>query len=160
MINQAQINDDVLAKTNEIITEVNTQGNDIGSLVTEVNDHDSKIMQLLNWMGLVKDYVVETGSNANGSYEKWNSGKLVQRGKLGLSSAITTAIGSGFRGTQSLAFPIAFIDDVVEVIATSSNYTVSSTINILNTGCIVQLLSFDQNRQSNYTSWQAIGKWK
>lgn len=93
MINQAQIKDDVLAKTNEIITEVNAQ-------TIETNDHDSKIMQLLNWMGLVKDYVVETGSNANGRYEKWYSGKIKNQGVQNIT------LDSAGTGTITLPTPI------------------------------------------------------
>jgi hypothetical protein len=61
-------------KINEVVDEVDRQE-------TIITDHNSKIMQLLNWMGLVKDYVIETGSNDNGSWTKWNSGRLefVQR---------------------------------------------------------------------------------
>lgn len=93
MINQAQINDDVLAKTNEIIDGVNDSD-------TIIQDHDSKIMNLLSWMGLVKDYVVETGSNANGRYEKWYSGKIKNRGVQNIT------LDSAGTGTITLPTPI------------------------------------------------------
>ena len=38
------------------------------------------VKELMTTLGV--DYIVEKGSNANGNYEKWNSGKLVMWGRL------------------------------------------------------------------------------
>ena len=163
MINQAQINDDVLAKTNEIITEVNTQGNDIGSLVTEVNDHDSKIMNLLSWMGLVKDYVIETGSNANGRYEKWFSGKLVCRGVFTATNGTTQAQGGIFRSesTQTQSYAMNFTE-APEVELKSQSYSAFDAMinSIAYNSFSFRLLHYANQTVDTPVLYVAEGRWK
>ena len=88
------------------------QTDEKNEIVDVVNDHSNKLLDLLTRLGLIADYVIETGQNANGSYEKWHSGKLVQTGKievdLGSFSDITmTGI---YRTTPTNpSFPIPFV---------------------------------------------------
>ena len=49
------------------------------------------------------DYIVEQGSNAYGTYRKWNSGVLEQWGQ------VTTSASNG-NVSVSITFPVAFVD--------------------------------------------------
>ena len=49
--------------------------NKTNEIVDEVNDHSNKLLDLLARLGLIADYVIETGENSNGQYTKWSSGK-------------------------------------------------------------------------------------
>ena len=67
------------------------------------------------------DYIVERGSNANGNYEKWHSGKLVMWGKKDIASIPTTTQ----LGTSGLYYSIGTYDFPI-VSATQTIVTLSA----------------------------------
>lgn len=58
-------------------------------------------------VGLGEDFIIERGSNANGNYEKWHSGKLVMWGRVTTPLLTFTSSGGLFFCSQSLSLPIA-----------------------------------------------------
>lgn len=70
----------------------------------------NKLQDYMMQLGLINDYVVDYGSNENGSWEKWNSGKLIQRGRG--SIAFTTAPAT----VQKIqVFPVPFSSISVDI---------------------------------------------
>ena len=60
-------------------------------------------------VGLIADYVIETGTDSFWEYEKWASGKVICRGTTSITVTTWTAWGSLYEGTPCLgqtAFPI------------------------------------------------------
>lgn len=62
---------------NRIEEGFNDVDNGLSGVSQEVNDHDSKIMNLLSWMGLVEDYVIESSSNSTMKWNKWENGLAI-----------------------------------------------------------------------------------
>ena len=55
--------------------------------------------------------IVESGSNANGSYIKWSDGTMICYGRASMSFPINIEFGSVFRSDiQSISLPYSFID--------------------------------------------------
>ena len=110
------------------------------------------------------DFIVERGSNANGNYEKWNSGKLVMWGTISIASlTITNASGN--------VFFVAYTQNLPVTSLTATNIVVSAFNNV---GAWVDLsttTSFLSNfgmyfyrgvsgTVSTSFNYQAIGTWK
>ena len=87
------------------------------------------------------DYIVEKGSNANGNYEKWKSGKLVMWGVSSATIAITTPEGSQFYGNYSKTLPV------------TSSTTVSATITI---SCAAGIASISATLDGGFTLKSAL----
>lgn len=136
------------------------------------NDFTTKINQLLNWMGLVKDYVIETGSNTNGNWEKWNSGKLVQWGKK------TVTHNGGFSEqwvnmfycpTTIITYPISFVGSLpinkTKGFGVGADcWSVSSSqnqANLLNAGgfYLIRPAASASSLTAIY-DWESVGRWK
>ena len=59
-------------------------------------------------IGTPADYIIEQGSNANGNWTKWNSGKMEVYGTASYSSfAITTPSAGFFTNNTTLQIPFA-----------------------------------------------------
>ena len=116
---------------------------------------------------VVKEYF-ESGSNANGSWIKYNDGTMIQYGKsITGTTAYTTAYGNGYydNAEHTVTFPIEFYNDNVYVSSiafvgfglggcsmtaltkTSFNYYIFS----------IRSYTFSS---SPYITWIAIGRWK
>ena len=149
-----QLNGDVLA-----YDENQTDG--INDLETTVTDHNSKIMQLLNWMGLVKDYVIESDSNADGSWEKWNSGKLVQKVNATISVPVNVSELQGYRsGEITINYPISSLTVPKTYGLTCNSLSYSSLERVYNDRLIVFFTAFRNTRVVSYVSFESIGTWK
>ncbi len=66
----------------------------------------SKIKELIN-----RPYIVESGSNANGSYIKWSNGDMICTLNITVTDqAISNAYGSNlFQGTRKWTYPAEFV---------------------------------------------------
>ncbi len=153
---------------NDTISDYNNQG-DIG-VITSANSKSglNKILQFL-WdraykVGLINDYVIEQGSNENGDWEKWASGKLVQRGIYSATMSTPTASGTLYYNTKTgIPFPISFY-------ASNDVVLLSSLNNVGICGCrtrVTATTTFEVLVWSTGTSsraynahWQAVGRWK
>ena len=149
---------------NEIKRVVNENDNKVGEL-NDLNTTDkSSIVNAINEIG--KDYIIESGSNANGYYEKYVSGTLKQWGKATVTDELKTALGStGFYRTASEQFithPIPFVGEkpVVNLMAQAAlNFAYVSANNLDKTG-FFPLTSYSAAGATRYVHWTAIGKWK
>ena len=94
---------------------------------------------------MIADYVVEAGSNSNGSYRKWSSGRLEMWGMKSLSGI--NVIGHDpskvtyWSNAQYINLPLT---STTKVIVTASNFS--------NTGAYVSL-STGGNMLSNFACW-------
>ena len=147
----------------------------INEIVEEVNDHSNKLLDLLARFGLIADYVIETGKNEYGSYEKWHSGKMEIWAKLRSPSFGTlTKEGEMYKSSPfSFNFPISFITppavfiqfSPVEGVAGGSTTTgfpkrITPATNS-NTGQIELLQNIEvYNNRTTSADIHAIGRWK
>lgn len=110
--------------------------------------------------------IVESGTNANGSYIKLSDGTLICRFvNRAVSVTTTTAAGSVFRDAgTALTFPLAFLAGTTPDVTPLSEY-VSGAIawsagqNVSNTGITVYSLSY-VNSAVAHPGYHAIGRWK
>lgn len=114
----------------------------------------------------IKDYIIESGSNTNGFYEKYANGTLKQWGKVKVTDELKTAHGStGWYRTaneQFITHPIPFVGEtpVINLMAQAAlNFAYVSKNNLDNTG-FYPLTSYSAAGATRYVHWTAIGKWK
>ena len=114
-MNNAQIGDKILDYDNEQTTSINDNKDKIESIESSIVDLDNKFS---------KDCIINYGSNENGSWEKWNSGKLIQRGQISLTINIAQSWSSLYVGTNNTnhRFPIPFvtIDSFIRIVTSGS----------------------------------------
>lgn len=80
-----------------------------------------------SWNVVCQDGTLETGSNANGFYEKYSDGKLICFGQ-GPGTVATGAQGAMFQGDESITYPFPFNGSRVPIVTarvTSSNRLVN-----------------------------------
>ena len=112
----------------------------------------------------LEDFVIEKGSDSNGNWEKYYSGKMICYGII--TATITTSshpniwYTSADDGFVEITFPQQFIE---RPIITAINYGVNwcSSYNETTTGC--RLVVYSPTKRTNFStefSYIAIGKWK
>lgn len=71
------------------------------------------LTRILNWIGLVDDYIVERGSDGLWTYRKWDSGIAECWGYISATStSLSTSYGSLYYGSQKTqAFPSGLFVD-------------------------------------------------
>lgn len=149
---------------NEIKQVVNENDNKVGELNALNTNDKTSIVNAINEIGT--DYIIESGSNANGYYEKYVSGTLKQWGKATITDELKTAHGStGWYRTANEQFinhPIPFVGEkpVVNLTAQAAlNFAYIST-NDLDKSGFYPLTSYSAAGAIRYVHWNAIGKWK
>lgn len=148
------------------INNLNNLVNENDDKVGELNDLNttdkSSIVNAINEIGT--DYIIESGSNANGYYEKYVSGTLKQWGKATVTDELKTAHGSLYRtaSEQIINYPIPFVGDMPVL-----NLTAQAALNIayiatigLDKSSFYPLTVVSTNANKRYVHWNAIGKWK
>lgn len=165
--------------TNESILDINkVTDNDMNEIKQVVNENDNKVGELNNLNTTDKtsivnaineigtDYIIDSGSNANGYYEKYASGTLKQWGKVTVTDELKTAHGStGWYRTANEQFinhPIPFVGEkpVVNLMPQAAlNFAYISTNNLDKSG-FYPLTSYSASGATRYVHWTAIGKWK
>ena len=149
---------------NEIKQVVNENDDKVGELNDLNTTEKSSIVNAINEIGT--DYIIETGSNSNGYYEKYASGTLKQWGKTTVTDELKTAHGaSGLYRTanqQFITYPILFVGEkpVVNLTAQAAlNFAYIST-NDLDKSGFFPVTSSSIAGATRYVHWTAIGKWK
>ncbi|MFR5739488.1 MAG: hypothetical protein ACLUEC_09940 [Coprococcus sp.] len=115
-------------------------------------------------MSYIKDYIVESGKiNVSGNiynyYEKYASGKLVQRGVANYSYT---------DGFGKITYPIPFVGGVEDyMLFVQGRYIPSKIVEIMvaakqttNYGYAYALLANNTRPDSHNFDWYAIGRWK
>lgn len=114
------------------------------------------------WAG----YIVESGSNDNGSYIKYSDGTMICRNKKTFNIAANIAYGALFRteGLDFPNFPVAF-KDVPDISCFCigintillANWSASTKEKI---GSLIGIRPVSTNAQDYIINYTAIGKWK
>ena len=173
---------DVEDALQEIGLTNNTQDSNIANIITTNNTQDSNIANIIT-AGVANPFtnmpyvgtapVVESGSNANGSYIKFADGTMICTGRKNFANVtITTAWGSVFSsGVFNLSFddfPVAFISApqvtwTPGLSASSSDYWIMSQNTFQATATNpgrCQLLRGTSNTINLSLAYTAIGRWK
>ena len=91
----------------------------------EINTIKQSILTILSKLDLISDWVIESGSNADGTWEKWNSGKLVQKFN---ASYLTNS-----NGDVSITYPIPFVGSIPVPLVTLYNIGASRIYGVVMT---------------------------
>lgn len=147
---------------NEIKNIVNENDDKVGELNNLNTTDKTSIVNAINEIGT--DYIIETGSNANGYYEKYASGTLKQWGTATVTDELKTAHGQFYRtaSEQIINYPIPFIGEMPVLNLTAQaalNIAYISTNNLDKSG-FYPLTSYSAAGATRYVHWTAIGKWK
>jgi hypothetical protein len=169
MGNEKEKNLNVMALIDEVVPDPNWENYDLENKPVPPTPTNIVSAEFLNGMsGSLKetigktsvDFIVERGAN----YEKWDSGKMVQWGKMAITPAVplTRAIGVLFanQNTYELIFPIPFINNDVTVNASSSGFASTSVTSISSTLAGLQFLAGRNTDTVNTVNYIAIGRWK
>ena len=135
----------------------------VNEIVEEANDQSNKLLDLLARFGLIADYVIETGSNENGSWEKWNSGKLVQRGVFTATNGTTQAQGGIFRSAnvQKQSYAMNFVSAPEVELKTQRFSAMDAMINAIANGSFsFRLLHYASQAVDTPVLYIAEGRWK
>lgn len=109
--------------------------------------------------------IIETGTNANGTYTKFADGTMICISTVALTGGTTVAVGSVFRSTSVLAvtFPSAFIS-VPHCYATPNTaqirWTVPSAAGATTVNYSFLVVSALNNADNDTVRVTAIGRWK
>ena len=149
---------------NEIKQVVNENDDKVGEL-NDLNTTDkSSVINAINEIGT--DYIIESGSNANGYYEKYAGGTLKQWGKATVTDELKKAHGStGWYRTaneQFITHPVPFVGGTPVVILTPKAALQMAYISTddLDKSGFFPLASSSIAGATRYVYWTAIGKWK
>ena len=133
--------------------------NDLPNTDTPINS--SNLNQLQTNVENEINGLIESGSNARGSYIKLPDGTLIQRGKA----------NCGTNGFASLTFPIPFIDEDISMTA-DNTYSGSGQLGIVlttqttKTTGVIYFRKYENGNLAIVTDttveahWIAIGRWK
>lgn len=120
------------------------------------------LLEALEDLGI--DFPIEWGESSNGSWEKWNSGKLVQRGKFTATNGTTQPQGGIYRSAnvQTQSFPIPFVDRDIELfLDTNGPGAFDVAFNsISNVAFSFRLIHFLSQNVNTPVVYKAIGRWK
>lgn len=110
--------------------------------------------------------IIETGSNANGSYVKFADGTMIAWSEASITTTSTTALeNGGFRSaTTVLSLPVTF-HAAPRVVASSRNSTrdvglYAESTNVSTLSIIFKTISSDSTSRVHIAHWIAIGRWK
>lgn len=109
-------------------------------------------------------YIVESGSNDNGSWIKYSDGTMICRNIFSIADVTFTEIATGinYSETQIITYPQKFIDNDVSVKVSCKSPNFAWAVNEIS---IASSFQFDILHSTNVTrdiscSYIAIGKWK
>lgn len=121
-------------------------------------------------LGFSEGGIVEEGSNANGSWVKWDTGLMVQTGLHTVTEDVSSVYGSVFRrflsGATGVTFPQSFSSDaeyfnIEPQAGTNLSNIWTSARDASTTGGAFVVWSGVSLSSSSYTfQWIAIGRWK
>ena len=119
------------------------------------------LLESLDSLGI--DYVIERGSNSNGSWEKWASGKLVQRGVFTATNGTTEAQGGIFRSAsvQTQSYAMNFVSAPEVELKTQRFSAMDAMINtIAYDNFTFRLLHYVNQSEDTPVLYIAEGRWK
>lgn len=115
--------------------------------------------------GVPTGAIIESGSNANGSYTKYADGTLVCTGET-IGLATTTLSDGAYFGTERKTFPVAFVGSVPKVIpgvrrsvGTTGIKWAGHTYNVTLTEAALYVVCAVSEASLQTVSYIAIGRW-
>lgn len=107
--------------------------------------------------------IVDTGTNANGTYIKYYDGTMICHGRIALNLPVNVANGNVFRSNERRqAFPATFVGPVATVVVNA--YDAWVTLMERNPSVDFSFMLFKGTNTgstfSTVVSWQAEGRWK
>ena len=109
---------------------------------------------------------IETGSNNNAEYVKFNNGILIQFGNVQLTGSESRASGgvTYYSAYSEIALPIAFVDTnymlSTNVGLANMNYFMQGYASVIDNSSIRISLASTANNDPRIVSFIAIGRWK
>ena len=156
-------NDKSYLNQNADIPNVNkVTDNDMNEIKSVVNNNANEYS---TFMGLLNDYIVAEGGDISSNYYiKYNSGVMIQYGRVAVTVSVNTAMGSVFRSANTIQHNLAenFYD---------TNYIINLTANPALNSAYIGAKSTDNftiwaiayastSAASRYIDFIAIGRWK
>lgn len=115
--------------------------------------------------GVPTGAIIETGSNANGTYTKYADGTMICNGAISITLTITTATGSLYvsTGAASITYPATFIATPKHLSVTQYAQT-TVWVNVCNplsttAGQVFMMSSTSRASQGYAATFIAIGRW-
>ena len=108
-------------------------------------------------------YIVESGSNDNGSWVKYSDGTMICYGNKDIADVSFTQLVAGinYSDTQTITFPQSFIDNPsTSISCKSSNIAWSSNVVSSTSSFTFDILHSNNITRDIHCEWQAIGRWK
>ena len=128
-----------------------------------INDTNLNQMQT-NIENAINAIIVESGSNANGSYIQWSAGTMICRNTFLIADVTFTEIATGinYSEPQTITYPQEFIDNDVSVKVSCRSSNLAWAVNEIS---IASSFQFDILHSTNAIrdircSYIAIGRWK
>lgn len=116
--------------------------------------------------GIVADFEIDKGSNSKGSWVKWNSGELVQKGVYTYEGGVSNPTGSLFASSDiTIPYPIQFLGSPTNITTTlfrndRYGFAIGRHYNYERMLCSVVLTSTFGSGYPLYIHWEATGRWK
>ncbi len=116
--------------------------------------------------------IVETGSNSNGSWIKFDNGTLIQWGTISNFNAIVinnnnigtygwSYYSSSYSDQPTRNLPTSFLNETYSLVSqqgTNYSFTIASPLD--GSSFRMTLVSYNTSVTNIYVRWQAIGRWK
>jgi hypothetical protein len=155
--NKSYINQNADIPTNNKVTD-----NDMNEIKSVVNNNGN---ELQTFLASVADYVIETGGDSSTNYYiKFNSGIMIQYGRLATSVAINTSEGNVYKSSSPITknFATSFIDNVIYITVTANSsiqsFFLTGRTATSFSGTLIAYTSLGASQRS--ADFIAIGRWK
>ena len=114
--------------------------------------------------GIGVDFIIERGSNANGNYEKWASGKLVMWGKIvGVSITFAHQVAGTpfYDNTLNITLPFTPVTTTYSNTGVIGNgYSWSTRSNVTGSSLAYTVIQSTNATTNHNVSWIVKGTWK
>lgn len=117
-------------------------------------------------VGLGEDFIIERGSNANGNYEKWNSGKLVMWGRFNnvpISFPYALPTTAFFYNVLEFTLPITPITvtkSFVNVYGSGVSWGTRALAQENNNKFLYTVIQYGAETRGHFVDWEVKGTWK
>lgn len=126
----------------------------------------TRIQALEYSMGLIADYVVETGTSGSWKYSKWESGKAECQAQLAITKSgnSTTMLGLNGYVYESGAIPLPLTFSSTPMALFDGNVGAQNTViaysRVSTNDCAVEMVIGGSGSRVMNISVQVIGRWK
>ncbi len=151
-------------KIAQLTNQTAISDNDLIIIETATSTNKMTVGTLKDLLGIERGGIVESGSNVNGYYIKFEDGTLMCWGSLNASPQIVNAWGSLFiTSPYTINFPVEFYVSIPSFQASlaSGDLTMTGYESVGTGSAIIRFIRGQSLTISNKPIvWQAIGRWK